>query len=134
MRPFISSNNVSTSGRCGYSGGVIAPGVNLSVDALYQAAAKLPRIAVEPPAEGAGVIGKSTVHAMQSGIFWGYVGLIEGLVARISAEIGEPTTVIATGGLATLFDRHTPAIHHVDGDLTIRGLVRIHQLNQPQGL
>ena len=116
-----------------YQGGVIAPGINLSMDALYQAAAKLPRIAVEPPISPSGgnlgVIGKGTVHAMQSGVFWGYVGLIEGLVARITSEIGGAVTVIATGGLATLFNRHTSAIDSVDGDLTIRGLIRIHALN-----
>ncbi len=113
-----------------YQGGAIAPGINLSLDALYEAAAKLPRIAVEPPPEGQGAIGKGTVHAMQSGLFWGYVGLIEGLVARLSAEMAPPVTVIATGGLATLFQRHTAAIAHVDGDLTIRGLIRLHQLNE----
>jgi len=112
-----------------YLGGVIAPGINLSMDALYQAAAKLPRIAVEPPPGDLGVIGKSTIHAMQSGVFWGYVGLIEGLVARITLELNGNVTVIATGGLATLFNRHTSSIAHVDGDLTIRGLVRIHALN-----
>lgn len=112
-----------------YEGGVIAPGINLSMDALYNAAAKLPRIAVEPPPQGQGVIGKGTVHAMQSGVFWGYVGLIEGLVARMQAEIGRPATVIATGGLAPLFSRHTGVIHHVDPDLTIKGLVRIHARN-----
>ena len=119
-----------------YQGGVIAPGINLSMDALYQAAAKLPRIAVEPPTSASGgnlgVIGKGTVHAMQSGVFWGYVGLIEGLVARITSEIGGAVTVIATGGLATLFNRHTSAIDSVDGDLTIRGLIRIHALNAGQ--
>ncbi len=117
-----------------YLGGVIAPGINLSMDALYQAAAKLPRIAVEPPVdpqgEALGVIGKGTVHAMQSGVFWGYVGLIEGLVQRIGQEIGGPVTVIATGGLATLFNRHTASIDLVDGDLTISGLIRIHELNE----
>ena len=112
-----------------YEGGVIAPGINLSMDALYKAAAKLPRIAVEPPPEGQGVIGKGTVHAMQSGVFWGYVGLIEGLVARMQAEISRPATVIATGGLAPLFSRHSGVIQHVDPDLTIKGLVRIHALN-----
>jgi type III pantothenate kinase len=112
-----------------YEGGVIAPGINLSMDALYQAAAKLPRIAVEPPGGNASVIGKNTVHAMQSGVFWGYVGLIEGLTARIKLEVGRPMTVIGTGGLATLFNRHTDAIDSVDGDLTIRGLIRIHTLN-----
>jgi type III pantothenate kinase len=69
---------------------------------------------------------------MQSGVFWGYVGLIEGLVKRITLEINGPVTVIATGGLATLFNRHTSAIDYVDGDLTIRGLVRIHALNAGQ--
>ena len=117
-----------------YQGGVIAPGINLSMDALYQAAAKLPRIAVEPPTSAGGgnlgVIGKGTVHAMQSGVFWGYIGLIEGLVARITLEVGGPVTVIATGGLATLFNRHTSAIDSVDGDLTIRGLIRIHAHNE----
>lgn len=113
-----------------YLGGVIAPGINLSMDALYQAAAKLPRIAVEPPAGNAGVIGKSTVHAMQSGVFWGYVGLIDGLVQRIRDEIAGPVTVIATGGLATLFNRHSASIDLVDGGLTIRGLIRIHGLNE----
>ncbi len=113
----------------GYEGGAIAPGINLSMDALYRAAARLPRIAVEPPAEGLGVIGKGTVHAMQSGLFWGYVGMIEGLVQRMQAEIGRDTTVIATGGLAALFSRHTDTISHVDPDLTIKGLSRIHAQN-----
>jgi type III pantothenate kinase len=109
------------------------------MDALYNAAAKLPRIAVEPPAEGLGVIGKGTVHAMQSGMFWGYVGLIEGLVSRMKAEIlgaqrglfaGQGVTVVATGGLAPLFSRHTGAISHVDPDLMIKGLMRIHAANR----
>jgi len=112
-----------------YVGGVIAPGINLSMDALYAAAAKLPRIAVEPPAEGLGVIGRGTVHAMQSGVFWGYVGLIEGLVARIAIELGASVTVIATGGLATLFSRHVSIIDAVDGDLTIKGLMTLHKRN-----
>jgi len=112
-----------------YRGGAIAPGINLSMDALYSHAAKLPRIAVEPPSGNGSAIGTNTVHAMQSGVFWGYVGLIEGLVARITSEIGGQVTVIGTGGLATLFNRHTPAIDRVDGDLTIRGLHRIHALN-----
>lgn len=129
---------VSAAGR--YEGGVIAPGINLSMDALYQAAARLPRIAVEPPTEGLGVIGKGTVHAMQSGVFWGYVGLIEGLVRRMQAEIagaqpgqvpdGGPATVIATGGLAPLFSRHSEVIRHVDPDLMIKGLVEIHARNR----
>jgi type III pantothenate kinase len=113
-----------------YQGGAIAPGINLSMDALYMAAARLPRIAVEPPADGLGVIGKGTVHAMQSGLFWGYVGMIEGIVARMKAEIGKPTTVIATGGLAALFNRHSDAICHVDPDLMVKGLARIHAANR----
>lgn len=112
-----------------YRGGAIAPGINLSMDALYRAAAKLPRIAVEPPPEGQGAIGTGTVHAMQSGVFWGYVGLIEGLVARMKAEIGGAATVLATGGLASLFGRHTSAIDHIDQDLTVDGLILLHERN-----
>ena len=110
-----------------YRGGAIAPGVTLSVEALYAAAAKLPRISIERHAK---VIGKATVPAMQSGVYWGYVGLIEGLVARIKAEYGEAMTVIATGGLAPLFAEATEAIDHTDLDLTTRGLMLIHRRNR----
>ena len=113
-----------------YRGGVIAPGINLSVDALFQASAKLPRVAVEPP-PGGKVIGRSTVSAMQSGIFWGYVGLVEGLVARCRAEMGVTARTIATGGLAVLFERYTDVLQVVDVDLTVRGLALIHQRNRP---
>jgi type III pantothenate kinase len=109
-----------------YEGGIISPGVNLSVEALHKAAAMLPRVAV---ARTLTVIGKDTVPAMQSGIYWGYVGLVEGLVARVKAEFGKPMTVIATGGLGRVFYRQTPAIDHYDPDLTIRGLVQIHARN-----
>jgi type III pantothenate kinase len=109
-----------------YKGGVIAPGVNLSAEALHQAAAMLPRVAVERTAT---VIGKDTVPAMQSGIYWGYVSLIEGLVARIKAEYARPMTVIATGGLANLFHKQIPIIDQVDPDLTIRGLILVHARN-----
>lgn len=109
-----------------YEGGVIAPGANLSAEALHKAAAMLPRVAVE---RTQAVIGKDTEPAMRSGLFWGYIGLIEGLVKRIKEEYGQPMTVIATGGLATLFFRQTPAIDHIDPDLTIRGLVLIHARN-----
>jgi type III pantothenate kinase len=109
-----------------YEGGVIAPGVNLSVEALHRAAAMLPRVAVQRTPN---VIGKDTVPAMQSGIYWGYVALIEGLVARIKTEYGKPMTVIATGGLASLFHKQIDAIEHYDPDLTIRGLVLIHARN-----
>ena len=109
-----------------YTGGVIAPGVNLSIEALHMAAAMLPRVSVERPPT---VIGKRTTPAMQSGTYWGYVGLVEGLVARIRAEYGEELRVIATGGLAPLFDAATPAIGLVDSDLTLRGLVSIYRRN-----
>jgi type III pantothenate kinase len=111
-----------------YEGGVIAPGANLSAEALHKAAAMLPRVAVE---RTQAVIGKDTEPAMRSGLFWGYIGLIEGLVKRIKEEYGQPMTVIATGGLATLFFRQTPAIDFIDPDLTIRGLVLIHARNAP---
>lgn len=117
---------VSNSGA--YRGGVIAPGINLSVEALVQASAKLPKIAVQPPESGR-AIGQSTVEAMQSGIFWGYVGLIEGLVDRIKKETGQPMRVIATGGLGVLFERHTNVIEAVDIDLTVKGLALIYQRN-----
>ena len=104
-----------------YKGGIIAPGINLSLDALVTAAAKLPRIAVEAPA-APGVIGRNTVDQMQIGIFWGYVAMIEGLVARLKAEVGRPVKVIATGGLATLFQPHTTVFDAVESDLTIQGL------------
>ena len=105
-----------------YQGGVIASGVNLSLQALHMAAAKLPHIAVEKPGR---VIGKGTVPAMQSGVYWGYVGLIEGLVARIKQEFGQPMRVIATGGLSSLFSGGTAAIDLVDPDLTVEGLLEI---------
>jgi len=109
-----------------YEGGVIAPGVNLSLEALNSAAAKLPRIAIERPQA---VIGKDTVPAMQSGIYWGYVGLIEGLVRRIQVEYAEPMKVVATGGLANLFRHSVKCIDVVDSDLTIRGLKQIYDRN-----
>ncbi len=108
----------------GWEGGVIAPGINLSMQALHQAAAKLPRVAIERPAR---IIGKGTVSAMQSGIFWGYVGLIEYLVAAIEAEYGQKMCVIATGGVASLFEGATDRIDHFDHDLTLRGLLEIYK-------
>ena len=109
-----------------YCGGVIAPGINLSLRALDMAAAQLPRIGIRrPPA----VVGRSTVPAMQSGVFWGYVGLIEGLVQRIRAERGEAMEVIATGGLASLMAEATEAISRVDPDLTLWGLRLIYRRN-----
>ena len=110
-----------------YCGGVITPGINLSLEALHQAAAKLPRVAVTRPK---GVVGKGTVEAMQSGIYWGYVSLIEGLVERIQGEFGAPMKVIATGGLAPLFLAATETIEHADLDLTLRGLHAIYLKNR----
>ncbi len=110
-----------------YCGGAIAPGINLSVEALHMAAAKLPRIAIARPAR---VIGKATISAMQSGVYWGYIGLIEGLIARIVAEFGNKMTIIATGGLAPLFTEATAVIEHLDPDLTLDGLVEIHRRNR----
>lgn len=109
-----------------FEGGLIAPGINLSLQALHEAAAKLPRIAIQRPDR---VIGKDTVTAMQSGVFWGYVSLIEGLVARIKAEWGAPMTVIGTGGVASLFEGATTSIDRFDPDLTIRGLLEIWRRN-----
>ncbi len=109
-----------------YRGGVIAPGINLSLEALHMAAAQLPRIAPKRPQA---VIGNGTIPAMQSGVYWGYVSLIEGLVTRIREEFGTPMTVIATGGLAPLFHAATTVIEHVDGDLTMRGLLEIYRRN-----
>ncbi|MCL4166730.1 UNVERIFIED_CONTAM: hypothetical protein GTU68_056790 [Idotea baltica] len=110
-----------------YAGGAIAPGVNLSLAALHQAAAKLPRVAVDRPAR---VIGTDTVSAMQSGVYWGYIGLIEGLSRRIIADHGAEMKVIATGGLSPLFAAGTEIIYAVDDSLTMRGLVEIHALNR----
>jgi type III pantothenate kinase len=108
-----------------YRGGSIAPGVNLSLDALYNAAAMLPRIGIEPPPT-ASVIGRDTVGQMQIGIYWGYVGLIEGMLARLRAEIGAPVKVIATGGLAPLFQQHGHLFDRVEPDLTLKGIALLY--------
>ena len=109
-----------------YKGGIIAPGINLSLDALVSAAAKLPRIAIEAP-EDTSVVGRTTGNQMLIGIYWGYVAMIEGLTERLKREIGRPVTVVATGGLATLFDKHTKAFDAIEPDLTIQGLSLLHQ-------
>ena len=109
-----------------YKGGIIAPGINLSLDALVNAAAKLPRIAIEVP-EDRSVIGRTTDSQMLTGIYWGYVAMMEGLVARLKREIGRPVKVIATGGLATLFDKNTDLFDAIEPDLTIQGLSLLHQ-------
>jgi type III pantothenate kinase len=111
----------------GFEGGVIAPGINLSMEALHTAAAKLPRVAIQKPQR---VVGTDTVGAMQSGVFWGYIALIEGLIGRIKAERPEKLTVIATGGVASLFHGATLSIDHFDPDLTIRGMLEIWRRNK----
>ena len=110
-----------------YIGGVIAPGINLSMDALYRAAAKLPRVDIRMPDR---VIGRSTIPAMQSGVFFGYVGLIEGLINRIAGELGQTPTLIATGGLGKMFSDHVPMIQLYDPELTLRGLLLIYNQNR----
>ncbi len=107
-----------------YKGGIIAPGINLSLDALVNNTAKLPRIAIEKPRDDS-VIGRNTEDQMLIGVFWGYVAMMEGLIARLKAQIGRPARVIATGGLAVLFDANTTIFDEVDGDLTLQGLAMI---------
>lgn len=110
-----------------YAGGVIAPGVNLSIKALHDAAAALPQIDVTKPQR---VVGTNTVACMQSGVFWGYVGMIEGICAKIRAERDTPMRIVATGGLSTLFHQGTTVIDHIDTQLTMNGLVLINALNR----
>ena len=110
-----------------FEGGVIAPGINLSMQALHQAAARLPRVAIQRPGS---VIGRDTVTAMQSGVFWGYMALIEGMIDRIRAEYGAPMTVVATGGVASLFEGATDKIDIFDPDVTIRGMLEVWRRNQ----
>jgi len=104
-----------------YKGGIIAPGINLSLDALVGNTAKLPRIAIRSPDTNS-VIGRNTEDQMLIGVFWGYVAMMEGLIARMRAEIGRPARVIATGGLAILFDKHSEIFDVVDPDLTLEGM------------
>jgi type III pantothenate kinase len=109
-----------------YVGGVIAPGINLSIEALHRAAARLPRIGIGRPQA---VIGRDTIAAMQSGIYWGYVAMVEGLVARIRAEHDTPMAVVATGGLAPLLAEGTTVIGRIDPDLTLDGLRMLAERN-----
>jgi type III pantothenate kinase len=105
-----------------YCGGAIAPGINLSIEALVSATALLPRIVVEKPAQ---VIGTTTVACMHTGVFWGYVGLIEGIVTRIKKEFGKPMKVVSTGGLAPVFEGSIDIIEQTVPDITARGLIEI---------
>lgn len=110
----------------GFEGGIICPGINLSMKALHDAAAQLPRIAIQQPAR---VIGQDTLGAMQSGVFWGYIELIDGLIRRIKAEYGAPMRTVATGGIASLFQGSSEEIDLYDPDVTIRGLLEIYNRN-----
>ena len=114
-----------------HKGGVIAPGIRLSLAALEQAAAQLPDIKIEKPDK---VIGTNTKDAMQSGIYWGYIGLIEGTIARITEEIGDKPFIIATGGLSPLFASGTDVFDVIDQDLIMKGLVHMHKVIRNQGL
>lgn len=113
-----------------YIGGVIAPGVNLSLEALHMAAAALPNVDVTMPSE---VIGRNTVACIQSGIFWGYIGLIEGIIKRIREEREHSIKVIATGGLAPLFDQGFDLFDAIEEDLTVHGLRLINDYNKEMG-
>ena len=111
----------------GFEGGVIAPGIHMSVEALHASAAKLPRVALKRPER---VIGNDTVSSMQAGVYWGYMSLIEGMIARIKTEYVDPMTVVATGGVAALFRDSTDMVDHFDPDVTIRGLLEIYRRNK----
>src|SRR5581483_4800117 len=102
-----------------YLGGAICPGVQISADALFQRAARLPRIDVRKPPR---IVGQTTVGAMEAGLFYGYVGMVEGLVRRMSDELGGNAICVATGGLAPVNAPETTLIQHVDPDLTLHGL------------
>ncbi len=110
-----------------YVGGVISPGVNLSLEALAAGAAALPHVDITQPEK---VIGTNTVECIQSGVFWGYTGLIEGITARIKAEYGAPMKVIGTGGLAPLFAQGDALFDVIEADLTMHGLTVIHRFNK----
>ncbi|HAV09934.1 MAG TPA: type III pantothenate kinase [Rhodobacteraceae bacterium] len=113
-----------------YVGGVIAPGVNLSLEALHMAAAALPHVDISKPQ---GVIGRNTVACMQAGIFWGYVGLVKEVCTRIKAERDREMRIIGTGGLASLFGASDVLFDEIEDDLTIHGLTVIHNYNKDQG-
>jgi type III pantothenate kinase len=111
-----------------YIGGALAPGIGVAADALVSRAAKLHKVELQPPPDP---IGRNTMHAMQSGIFWGYVGLIDGLIARIRQSLGQPEAqVIATGGLAPVIAQHTSSFSIIAPELTLDGLRVIYDLNR----
>jgi type III pantothenate kinase len=111
----------------GYLGGAIAPGIGISTEALFERASKLPRIELIRPPQ---VIGKNTVVSMQSGIYYGFVGQVDGIVARMKEELGDNVVVVATGGLAPLICEGTSSVDHVDPYLTLWGLKIIYERNR----
>ena len=111
-----------------FCGGVLAPGISLALDAMHRVSARLPNISVQRPPK---VIGRNTVNSMQSGVYWGYVSLIEGMVNRIRDEFGQPMKVVATGGLGPLFEAATDTIELYDPDITVRGLLEVYRRNRP---
>jgi type III pantothenate kinase len=117
----------AVSARGEYLGGAICPGVQISADALFQRAARLPRIDVRKPAT---IVGRTTIGAMESGLFYGYVGMVEGLVRRMGDELGGNALCVATGGLAEVIAPETRLIEHVDADLTLHGLRIVWERNQ----
>jgi type III pantothenate kinase len=117
----------AVSGRGEYLGGAICPGVTISADALFQRAARLPRIEVRKPDS---VIGRTTVAAMESGLFFGHVGMVEGLVRRMDAELGGNSICVATGGLSLVIGLETNLFHHVDVELTLQGLRIVWERNE----